>query len=62
VIFPEKGVYCDKILPFSHLGIFIPRRKKTHLVTLGVNVIVPTPTKVIRLSIIGEKKFKEVDQ
>jgi hypothetical protein len=62
VIFSRKrGILWQNIAFFTSWN-FHSQKKKTPLVTLGVNLVVPTPTKVIRLSIMGEKKIKEMDQ
>jgi hypothetical protein len=49
--FRKRGILWQNISFFTFWKFHSPKR--TLLVTLGVNLVVPTPTKVIRLSIMG---------
>jgi hypothetical protein len=53
--FQKKGYIVTKYCLFHNLEFSFPEKKKAPLVTLGVNLVVPTPTMVIRLSIMGKK-------
>jgi hypothetical protein len=55
--FQKKGYIVTKYCLLHILEFSFPEIK-TPLVNLGVNLVVPTPTKVIRLSIMGKNKFK----